>query len=301
MDLDRYVAILYVKPPTPQILEFCGGFWILDFGDFGFWILGILGILDFGDFGFWILGILDFGSWGFWILDCGDFGFWILGILGILDFGFWGFWILDFGFWGFWILDLGDFGFWILGPKSKIQNPPIQNPKSKLFWPILGILDFGPLCSKSLCGPNFGDFGFWILGILDLVDFGFWIWGFWILGILDFGDFGFWILGILDFGLWGFWILDFGPLCSKSLCEAPNVLNLGILNFGFWGFWGFWILDFGDFEFWILDFEVGGMKKFGLEANFGFYIRVRRQCTPPRVGGFYIIDTMLCVTIYKHV
>ena len=52
------------------------GFW--DFGDFGFWILGILEILDFGDFGFW--------------------GFWILGILGILDFGFWGFWIL--GFWG---------------------------------------------------------------------------------------------------------------------------------------------------------------------------------------------------------
>ena len=78
-----------------------------------FWILA-------EDFGFW-------GFWGFWTLDLGDFGFWIL----------------DFGFWGFWILDLGDFGFWILGPKSKIQNPPIQNPKSKLFWPILGILDFG--------------------------------------------------------------------------------------------------------------------------------------------------------------
>ena len=51
------------------------GFW--DFGDFGFWILGILEILDFGFWGFWILGILDFG-------DFGDFGFWILGIL---DFG----------------------------------------------------------------------------------------------------------------------------------------------------------------------------------------------------------------------
>ena len=64
--LDRYVAILYVRPPTPQILDFGGRF----------------GILDFGDFGFRILGILDFGSWGFWILD--------FGALGILDFGFWG-------------------------------------------------------------------------------------------------------------------------------------------------------------------------------------------------------------------
>ena len=77
--------------------------WILDFGDFGFWIFWIL------DFGFW-------GFWGFWILDFGDFGFWILGIL-----GFWVFWILDFGdfgFWGFWILDFGDFGdfgFWDFG------------------------------------------------------------------------------------------------------------------------------------------------------------------------------------------
>ena len=102
--MDRYVANLYVRPPTPQILDFGARFWILG-----------------------ILGILDFGSWGF----------------RILDFGFWGFWILDLGDFGFWILDLGDFGFWILGPKSKIQNPPIQNPKSKLFWPILGILDFG--------------------------------------------------------------------------------------------------------------------------------------------------------------
>ena len=117
-----------------------------------------------------------------------------------------------------------------------------------------------------------------------------------ISGILDFGDFGFWILGILDFGdfgLWGFWILDFGPLCSKSLCEAPNAPNLGIWNFGFWGFWGFWILgilDFGDFGFWIL--RLGGWKSLGakLEANFGFYIRVRRLCTPPRVGGFRIYN-----------
>ena len=66
------------------------GFWILDFGDFGFW--------DFGDFGFWILGIWDFGFWAF-----GVFGFWILVILGILDFGILG------------LLDFGDFGFWILG------------------------------------------------------------------------------------------------------------------------------------------------------------------------------------------
>ena len=74
-----------MRPPTPQILDFGGGFWILgilDFGDFGFW--------DFGDFGFWVVGILDFGFW-----DFGDFGFWDFG-----DFGFW-------GFWGFWIL-----GFW---------------------------------------------------------------------------------------------------------------------------------------------------------------------------------------------
>ena len=27
-----------------------------------------MGILDFGDFGFWILGILGFGDFGFWIL-----------------------------------------------------------------------------------------------------------------------------------------------------------------------------------------------------------------------------------------
>ena len=99
--LDRYVANLYVAP---------------NFGDFGFWGFGILGILDLGDFGFW-------GFWGFGILDFGDFGFWIVGILdryvanlyvrpptpqiwgfGILDFG-------DFGFWNLGILDFGDFGF----------------------------------------------------------------------------------------------------------------------------------------------------------------------------------------------
>ena len=95
-----------------------------------------------------------------------------------------------------------------------------------------------------------------------------------ILGILDFGSWGFWILVIWDFGLWGFWILDFGPLCSKSLCEAPNAPNLGIWNFGFWGFW---ILRFG------------GWKSLGAKfvPNFGFYIRVRRLCTPPRVGGLF--------------
>ena len=88
----------------------------MDFGDFGFWILGfwilgILGILDFG-----ILGILDFGDFGFW--DFGDFGFWILGILGILDFGIFG--ILDFG-------DFGDFGFWILGFWGGPGDVPLGN------------------------------------------------------------------------------------------------------------------------------------------------------------------------------
>ena len=85
--------------------------WILEFGDFGFWILVIL---DFGDFGFW-------GFWGFWILDFRDFGFWIFGTLCsrslCAKFGFWNLGILDFGFWWFWILgilDFGDLGFWIL-------------------------------------------------------------------------------------------------------------------------------------------------------------------------------------------
>ena len=162
-----------MRPPTPQILDFGGGFWILDFGfgDVGFWIL------DFGDLRFWILGMLDFGCW---------------------------------------ILDFGEFGFWILGPESQIQNPksPIQIFLAKFsgFW----ILDFGSLCSNSLCEaptPHIldfgGDFEFWIL---EVGDTGFRFWGFWIL----------------DFGLRGFWILDFG--------------DFG--DFGFWGFWGFWILDF---------------------------------------------------------
>ena len=200
--LDRYVAILYVRPPTPQILDFGGGFWILDLGilDFGFWGFWIL---DFGAgiphpkfpnpkskiqtflakfWGFWILDryvailyvrpptpqILDFGGdFGFWILDFGDFGFWVLGIL---DFGFWGFWILDFR-------DFGDFGFWIL-----------EHYVADLYVQIL-------------------DFGFW---------------GFWIL---DFGDFGFWIsgiLGILDFGFWRF--LEFGGL---GILDLDFVTNFG--------------------------------------------------------------------------
>ena len=55
--LDRYVANLYVRPPTPQI-----------------W-----GILDFGFWRFWGFWILDFGVWGFWILDFGFCDkFWIL-------------------------------------------------------------------------------------------------------------------------------------------------------------------------------------------------------------------------------
>ena len=56
--MDRYVANLFVRPPTPQFLDFGGGFW-------GFWIL------DLGDFGFLSLGfwIFDFGfSDKFWIL-----------------------------------------------------------------------------------------------------------------------------------------------------------------------------------------------------------------------------------------
>ena len=156
--MDHYEAILYVRPPTPQISDFGGGF------------------------GFSILGILDFGFWGFWISDFGDLGFWILGIL-------------DFGFW---ILGSLDLGFWGRNPKSKIPNP-------NFFGQIMGILDFGSLCSNSLCeAPTShildfgGDFEFWILEVGDS--------GFWTLGILDFG---FWTLGIVDFGFWGFWILDF--------------------------------------------------------------------------------------------
>ena len=110
------------KSKIPKIRPKKLGFWILDFGDFGFW--------DFGDFGFWIVGILDFGLW-----DFEDFGFWILGILGILDFGILG--ILDFGDFG----DFGDLGFWG-------------------FW-ILGILDFGILGRSRGCTTRqFGD-GAW--------------------------------------------------------------------------------------------------------------------------------------------
>ena len=88
-------------------------------------------------------------------------------ILGILDFGFWGVRILDFG--------------------AGIPNPksPIQTFLANFgFW----ILDFGSLCSNSLCEaptPHILDFG---------ADFEFWI--------LEVGDTGFWILGILDFGFW---------------------------------------------------------------------------------------------------
>ena len=105
------------EAPTPHILDFGGDFefWILEVGDTGFWILGIL---DFGLRGFWILGILDFGFWGFWnhFRDFGDFGFLEHYVADLyvqsLDFGIWGFWILDFGDFGFWILGILDFGFW---------------------------------------------------------------------------------------------------------------------------------------------------------------------------------------------
>ena len=190
-----------MRPPTPQILDFGGGFWILgilDFGDFGFWGFEIL---DFGDFGFWGVWILDFGAgipnpkskipnpnfFGqiFWILDfgslCSNFFMWGPNAP---YFGFWrGFWILDFGSWGYRILDFGDFGFWDFGDFG---------------FSIVGILDFGFW--------DFGDFGFLEQYVADLyvqsLDFG--IWGFWIV---DFGDWGFWIL---DFGDLGFWILDWG-------------------------------------------------------------------------------------------
>ena len=88
-----------------------------------------MGILDFGFLGFWGFRgfwILDFGDFGFWIL-----GFWILGILGILDFGFWDFGTLgildfgDFGDFGFW--DFGDFGFWILGFWGGPGDVPLGN------------------------------------------------------------------------------------------------------------------------------------------------------------------------------
>ena len=103
---------------------------------------------------------------------------------------------MDFG-------DFGDFGFWIL--RAEIQNPPIQNPKTKKVW----FLDFGldryvaNVYVVQISGIL--DFGFWGFWILDLGAFGFWIWGFWIL---DLGDFGFWGFWILDCGDFGSWILD---------------------------------------------------------------------------------------------
>ena len=145
--------------------------------------------------------------------------------------------------------------------ESKIQNSPIQNPKSKLFRPDFGdfgfrILDFGSLCSNSLCeAPNSPNFGFW-RGILDF--------GFWIL------DFGFWIL---DFG---FWILE----------RYVAFLFVQILDFGFWILdFGFWISDFGfrilDFGFWILDFE----------PNFGCYIIYICCARRPGSADFCILRT----------
>ena len=233
------------------------------------------------NFGFWGFWILDFGSlcskslceapnapnFGFWrkILDFGDFGDFGLWILGILDFG-------DFGFWGFWILDLGDFGFGILGPKSKIQNPPIQNPN--FFGRFWGFWILDRYVANLYVAPNFGDFGFWGFWILDLGDFGFGDFGFWIL---DLGDFGFWGFWILDFGDFGFWFLD--RYVANLYVRPPTPQIWGILDFGDFrdfgdfGFLGFWILEFGDFG--ILDFVT----------NFGFYRRRRRLCTPTRVGG----------------
>ena len=104
--LDRYVAILYVRPQRPI-----------------FWILA--GILNFG---FWKLGKQDFEFWRFWILDLGDFGFWILGIW---DFGFWGFGIfrilgiLDFGFLEHYVADLSvqslDLGLFLFSISDRYQ------------------------------------------------------------------------------------------------------------------------------------------------------------------------------------
>ena len=162
-------------------------------------------------------------------------------------------------------------------------------------------MDFGSLCSKSLCeAPNAPNFGFWrkILDFGDFVDFG--DFGFWILGISDFGFWGFWILGILDFGSWGFWILDFGAEIQNPKSPNPKskiqtfladfgdfgfwildryVANLyvrpptpqiwRILDFGFWGFWILGILDFGFWGFWILDFGDFGVWGFWI-LDFGF-------------------------------
>ena len=83
----------------------------MDLRDFGFWILGILGILDFGFLEHYVADLyvqsLDFGIWGFWIL-------------GILDFGFWRF--LEFG--GLGILDWQVVTkFWMLHKKRRLCTP----------------------------------------------------------------------------------------------------------------------------------------------------------------------------------
>ena len=119
-----------------------------------------------------------------------------------------------------------------------------NNPPS-----ILGILDFGSLCTNSLReAPNAPNFGFW-RRILDFGDFGFW---------------GFWILGSLDFGFWG--------RNPKSKIQNPQSLKSKIpkIRPKKLGFWGFWILDFwdfGDFGFWIV-----GILDFGDFGDFGFWI-----------------------------
>ena len=127
-----------MRPPTPQILDFGGGFWILGSLDFGSWgrnpkskILNPKSPKSGQkslDFGFWGFGI--FGFWGFWTLaildfrDFGDFGFWIFGTLCsrslCAKFGFWNLGILDFGDLGFWILD---WGFWMLHKKRRLCTP----------------------------------------------------------------------------------------------------------------------------------------------------------------------------------
>ena len=147
-----------------------------------------------------------------------------------------------------------------------IPNPKIQNPQSKLFWPW--ILDFGSLCSNSLCEaptPHIldfgGDFESWILEVGDT--------GFWIL---DLGDFGFWrfgILGILDVGFLEHYVAD---------------LYVQSLDFGIWGFWILGILDFGFWRF--LEFGALGILDWQVLTKFWMLHKKRRLCTPNRVGGF---------------
>ena len=153
-----------------------------------------------------------------------------------------------------------DFGFWGRNPKSKIPNP---NFFGQIFW----ILDFGSLCSNSLCEAptrhilDFGgDFEFWILEVGDT--------GFWILGILDFGLRGFWILGILDFRDFG----DFGFL-------GHYVADLYVQSLDF-GIWGFWILDFGDLGLWILEIFGVGILDWQVVTKFWMLHKKRRLCTP---------------------